>query len=76
MLAIKETILKMSDLNENNAEIVINLVDYLSKQQSEDTQSENPFRKVREHGKHHWLSEDEIDDIIVELRNKENADRC
>lgn len=79
MLAIKDTIRKFSVLDDDDATIVINLVDFLSKKQESKNKTEekedNPFRRIRENGQQFLMSEEEIDSIIETARKERNAAR-
>lgn len=74
MLAIKETLRKINTLDDNNVAIVVNLVDYLSDMQGKrESNADNPFRRIRENGAEHWISEDEIEEIVADVRRSRNA---
>ena len=76
MLALQQTFDKMNALNENNAAMVINLVDYLSEMQSKNADhSENPFHKAWEEGKNNPMTEEEVDEFVSTVRTERNDDR-
>lgn len=76
MIALQKTFEKISALDEQNATIVVNLVDYLSAAQSRKSDAmKNPFQKAREEGIKNPMTEDEVDTFVASVRKERNADR-
>lgn len=76
MIALQKTFDKISALDERNATIVVNLVDYLSAAQSKKADTaKNPFQKAREEGIKNPMTEDEVDAFVASVRKERNAGR-
>lgn len=76
MLAMQETFDKIQMLDEDNAAIVVDLVDYLCTRQARPLVDENnPFHKAWKEGSRNPMSEDEVDNFVSEVRRERNAGR-
>ena len=73
MAATAEMINKINSLNATDLGLVVNLVDYLAKKPS--SEGENVFRKARAACHDHLRDEDELENMIEDVKVERNASR-
>ena len=76
MAATTQMIEKINALNDQNMEMMIDFVDYLSRMQSRGSDlKDNVFRRARAACKDYQMSDDEIEEAVDNIKAERNIAR-